>query len=74
MWALMCYVSHLVCVVRKVDFVEDLGRLVLDGLHFHQMRRIFPGSVTVAMTMMTKASEMKGQFMCVSEQMMSCSL
>ena len=40
-------VSDLVCVIREVDFVEDLGCFMLDGLHFHQMRGILPGSITV---------------------------
>lgn len=39
--------SDLVCVVGEVDFMEDLGRFMLDGLHFHQMRRVLPGSISV---------------------------
>jgi len=31
--------------------VEDLGGLVLDGLHLHQVRRVLPGSATVVMAM-----------------------
>lgn len=37
---------HLVCVVREVDLVEDLGRLVLDGLHFHQVWGVLPGPIS----------------------------
>lgn len=33
---------HLVSVIGEVDLVENLGRLVLDGLHLHQMRRVLP--------------------------------
>lgn len=44
-------VSYLVCVVREVHFVEDLCGLMLDGLHLHQMRGVFPGSITVIMIM-----------------------
>lgn len=39
-------VPCLICVIREVDFVEDLGCFMLDGLHFNQMRRILPGSIT----------------------------
>lgn len=39
--------SDLVCVVGEVDFMEDLGRFMLDGLHFHQMRRVLPGTISV---------------------------
>lgn len=27
--------------------MEDLGRFMLDGLYFHQMRRVLPRSITV---------------------------
>ena len=30
---------YLISVVREVHLVEDLRRLVLDGLHLHQVRR-----------------------------------
>ena len=33
---------HLVCLVREVDLVKYLGCLVLDGLHLHMVRRVFP--------------------------------
>lgn len=44
---LQACVSDLVCVVGEVDFMEDLGRFMLDSLHFHQMRRVLPGSISV---------------------------
>lgn len=37
---------HLVCVVREVDLVEDLGSLVLDGLHLHQVWGVLPGAIS----------------------------
>lgn len=39
--------SYLICIIREVDFVEDLRGLMLDGLHFHQMRGVLPGSISV---------------------------
>lgn len=71
----MC-VSYLICIVREVDFVEDLGRLMLDGLHFHQMRGILPGSITVTMTTMTKRQHNKRsvQLCCASAKIKSCEL
>lgn len=29
--------KYLICVVREINFVKDLCRLVLDGLYFHLM-------------------------------------
>lgn len=37
--------TYLIRVVGEVNFVEDLRRLVLDGLDFHLMRRILSLSV-----------------------------
>lgn len=37
---------HLVRVIGEVDLVEDLGSLVLDGLHLHQVRRVLPGAIS----------------------------
>lgn len=37
--------ERLVRVVREVDFVEDLRRLVLDRLNLHLMRRVLALSV-----------------------------
>ena len=39
-------VPHLVCVIGKVDLVENLGGFVLDGLHLHQVRGVLPGPVS----------------------------
>ena len=47
----ICIGFYLVCVIWKVDLVEDLGGLVLDGLHLHQMRRVLPRSTPVAIAM-----------------------
>lgn len=30
-------VSYITCVVREVDFMEDLGAVLLDGIHFYRM-------------------------------------
>lgn len=75
LYVCMC-VSYLVCIVREVDFVEDLGCLMLDGFYFHQMRGILPGSVTVTMKTMTKRqqNERSVQLCCVSETIRSCEL
>ena len=40
------HLERFVVVVRKVDLVEDLCGLVLDGLHFHLMWRIFALTVS----------------------------
>jgi len=55
--------SDLVCIVGEVNFVEDLGCLVLDRLHFHQMRGVLPGSVTDPMrtTKRRKKKKLRGQ-------------
>lgn len=37
---------HLICVVREVDLVEDLGGFVLDGLHLYQVRGVLPGPIS----------------------------
>ena len=42
----MCGVPYLVCVVGEVDLVEDLGGLVLNGLHLHQVRGVLPGAIS----------------------------
>lgn len=42
----MCGAPHLVRVVGEVDLVEDLGSLVLDGFHLHQMWRVLPGAIS----------------------------
>lgn len=42
----MCGAPHLVRVVREVDLVEDLGSLVLDGFHLHQMWRVLPRAIS----------------------------
>lgn len=42
--------SYLICIVREVDFVEDLRCLMLDGFHFHQMRGVLSWSISVTMT------------------------
>lgn len=42
----MCGAPHLVCVVREVDLVEDLGSLVLDGLYLHQVWGVLPGAIS----------------------------
>ena len=34
--------SHLVCIIWEVNLVKYLSCLVLDGLHLHMMRRVFP--------------------------------
>lgn len=39
-------VTDLVRVIREVDFVEDLGGFVLDGLYLHQVRGILSGSIS----------------------------
>lgn len=35
--------SYLCCVVRKVDFVVDLGAVLLDGVHLHMVWWEFSG-------------------------------
>lgn len=42
----MCGAPHLVRVVGEVDLVEDLGSLVLDGLHLHQVWGVLPGAIS----------------------------
>lgn len=39
--------TDLICVIREVHLVKDLCGFVLNGLHFHQMRRILPGAIPV---------------------------
>lgn len=46
-------VLYLIRIIREVDFVEDLCRLMLDCLHFYQMRWILPGSITITVTTLT---------------------
>lgn len=36
---------YLVGIVREIDFMKDLGRLVLDGLYLHQVRWVPPRSI-----------------------------
>lgn len=43
--------SHLICVIRKIDFVKDLRGLVLNGLDFNQVRWILAGTVPDTQTM-----------------------
>lgn len=42
----VCEAPHLVRVIGKVDLVEDLGSLVLDGLHLHQVWGVLPGAIS----------------------------
>ena len=45
-YARLSPVTYLVCVVWEVDFVEYLSCLVLDSLHLHLVRRVFPLAVS----------------------------
>lgn len=38
--------SYIICVIWEVDFMEDLGAVLLDGFHFYQMGRKLPGLLT----------------------------
>ena len=41
-WTIFLTNSHLIRVIWEVDFVEDLGGLVLDRFHFHLVWWILP--------------------------------
>lgn len=42
----VCVAPHLIRVIGEVDLVEDLGSLVLDGLHLHQVWGVLPGAIS----------------------------
>lgn len=38
--------SYIVSVIWEVDFMKDLGAVLLDGVHFYHMGRKLPGLLT----------------------------
>ena len=44
--------THLVRVVREVDFVEDLCGFVLDCLHLDLVRRVLPAAIAASTALM----------------------
>lgn len=38
--------SYIIAVIWEVDFVEDLGAVLLDGVHLYHMGRKLPGLLT----------------------------
>ena len=59
-------VTCLVRVVGKVDFVEDLRRLVLDGFHFDLVRRIL--ALAVAQRLLQPLQRIGGDRMAAGAQ------
>lgn len=40
------FATDLIGVIWEVNFVENVGAVLLDGIDFHQRRRMFPGLLT----------------------------
>lgn len=47
--------SYFRCIVRKVNFMEDLSAVILNGVHFHLVRRQLPSLNTVQKTLLFRS-------------------